>query len=69
VVPYIGPEFVAAILGRESDAAVDLPTGSESDTETARTTVSSRRAIGDKPVELHFSGKYLGCEACVCLRS
>jgi hypothetical protein len=59
LIPYIGPEFIAAILGREINAAPDLSPDSKSATENSLPARCSQSAVNEEavPVPVPFQGK------------
>jgi hypothetical protein len=57
MIPYIGPEFIAAILGREINAARDLPPDSKSATENSLPARCSQSAVNEEAVPVPFQGK------------
>jgi hypothetical protein len=63
LIPYLGPELIAAILKRESTSAVDLQVDSKSATENSFPALRSQSAVNEKPVRVPFQrrGSSLRC--------
>jgi hypothetical protein len=57
LIPYLGPELIAAILNRESAAALDLGTDSKSATKNSLLALRSQSTINDKPVHIPLRRK------------
>jgi hypothetical protein len=57
LIPYLGPELIAAILERESTSAVDLQANSKLATENSLRAVRSRSVVKKKPARVPFRRK------------
>jgi hypothetical protein len=57
LIPYLGPELIAAILERESTSAVDLQADSKPATKNSIPAPRSQSAIKEKPVRAAFRRK------------
>jgi hypothetical protein len=57
LIPYLGPEFIAAILKRKNTVALDLRTDSKSATKNSLLALRSQSAVNDKPVHVPLRRK------------
>ena len=57
LIPYLGPELIAAILKRDSASAVDLQADSKSTTENSFPALRSQSAVNEEPVRIPLRQK------------
>lgn len=57
LIPYLGPELIAAILNCESTSTIDLRADSKSAAENSSSALRSQSAVNEKPVRVPFRRK------------